>query len=76
MTDSTTPAPAPTGLRAKANELGLKLYLTSPPPVQNALLQGFVKAQPVVAKVSPHAKQILGGGVGVVVLRRLKNRRK
>lgn len=74
MTDST--APAPTGLQAKANELGLKLYLKSPPPVQNAMLQGFTKAQPVIAKVTPHAKQILGGGVGVVVLRRLRNRGK
>jgi hypothetical protein len=80
MTDSTTPTPtptpAPTGLKAKANELGLKLYLKSPPPVQNAMLQGFLKTQPVIAKVTPHAKQIVGGGLSVVVLRKVRNRRK
>ncbi len=74
MTDGT--APAGSGLQAKANDLGLKLYLKSPPPVQNAMLQGFEKAQPVIAKVTPHAKQILSGGLGLEVLRRLKNRGK
>lgn len=74
MTDGTPPAPAPTGLKAQANDLGLKLYLKSPPPAQNAMLKGFLKAQPVIAKVKPHAKKIAGGAVGIVLLRKLKNR--
>jgi hypothetical protein len=78
MTDSTASAEAvaakPTGLKAKASDVGLKVYLKAPPPAQNAMLQGFLKAQPVVAKVSPHAKKIVGGGVGLLVVRRLRNR--
>jgi hypothetical protein len=76
MTDSTAPAAAPTGLKAKAGDLGLRLYLKSPPPAQNAMLQGFLKAQPVIAKVAPHAKKIAGGGLGLVVLRTVTSRAK
>lgn len=78
MTDSTAPAAAaaakPTGLKAKASDVGLKVYLKAPPPAQNAMLQGFTKAQPVVAKVSPHASKILGGGLAVLLLRKLRHR--
>jgi len=80
MTDSTTPADAaaaaakPTGLKAKANDVGLKIYLKAPPPAQNAMLQGFMKAQPVVAKVSPHTKKILGGSLGLLLVRRFRRR--
>ena len=78
MTDTSAPvelpAAKPTGLKAKAGEVGLKVYLKAPPPAQNAMLQGYTKAQPVVAKVSPHAKKIVGGGLAVLVLRRLKHR--
>lgn len=78
MTDTTAPVEAPvakpSGLKAKAGEVGLKVYLKAPPPAQNAMLKGYTKAQPVVAKVSPHAKKIVGGGIAVLVLRRLKHR--
>jgi hypothetical protein len=77
MTNSTAPSDAvatPTGLKAKASDIGLKVYLKAPPPAQNAMLQGFMKAQPVVAKVSPHRKKILGGAVGVLLLRKLRRR--
>lgn len=79
MTNSTAPvdttAAKPTGLKAKASDVGLKVYLKAPPPAQNAMLQGFTKAQPVVTKVSPHAKKILGGGLGVLFLRKLHRRK-
>ena len=84
MTDSTAPADTtatatataakPTGLKAMASDVGLKVYLKAPPPAQNAMLQGFTRAQPVVAKVSPHTKKILGGGLAVLVLRKLRHR--
>ena len=78
MTNSTAPADAapakPTGLKAMASDVGLKVYLKAPPPAQNAMLQGFTKAQPVVAKVSPHAKQIVGAGLGLLLLRKLRRR--
>jgi len=80
MTDNTAPADTtaaqPTGLKAKAGEVGLKVYLKAPPKAQNAMLQGFTKAQPVVAKVSPHTKKILGGGLAVLVLRKLRRRKR
>ena len=41
---------------------------------QNATLQGFTKAQPVVAKVSPHAKKLVAGGLGLLLLRKLRRR--
>lgn len=79
MTDSTAPADTtaakPTGLKAKAGDVGLKIYLKAPPPAQNAMLQGYMKAQPVVAKVSPHTKKILGGGLALLVLRKARRRR-
>ncbi len=77
MTDSTPPADAaakPTGLKAMTSDVALKAYLKAPPRAQNAMLQGYTKAQPIVAKVAPHAKQLLGGGLGVLVLRRLRRR--
>lgn len=79
MTDSVAPvdaATAPSGLKAKAADVGLKAYLKAPPPVQNAMLTGYTKAQPVVAKVSPHAKKLLGGGLAIVVVRKLRHRGK
>ena len=79
MTDGTPPTDAtakPTGLKAMAGDVALKAYLKAPPPAQNAMLQGYTKAQPVVAKLSPHAKQILGGGLGVLLLRRLRHRKR
>lgn len=77
MTDSTASAEAtatPSGVKAKAADVGLKAYLKAPPPVQNAMLQGYTKAQPVVAKVSPHAKKLLAGGLAIVLVRRLRRR--
>ena len=73
-TDTTPAAAQPTGLKAKAGEVGLKVYLKAPPKAQNAMLQGFLKTQPVVAKVSPHARKIAGGVAGVLVVRRLRRR--
>ncbi|MCW2601586.1 MAG: hypothetical protein JWM02_3415 [Frankiales bacterium] len=72
--DGAAAAAKPTGLKAKASDVGLKVYLKSPPKAQNAMLQGFMKAQPVVAKVAPHGKKILGAGVGVLLLRKLRHR--
>jgi hypothetical protein len=78
MTGTTAPtdaaAPAPTGLRAKAGEVGLKAYLKAPPPAQNAMLQGYLKAQPVIARVSPHARKLVGAGLGVLALRTVRRR--
>jgi hypothetical protein len=75
MTNSTAPvdiAPAkPTGLKAKAGDVGLKVYLKAPPPAQEAMLKGYTQAQ----KVAPHAKKIVAGGVGLLVLRKLRHRR-
>lgn len=77
MTDTAAPvATAPSGLKAKAADLGLKAYLKAPPPVQNAMLTGYTKAQPVVAKVAPHTKKLLGGGLALVAVRRLRRRGK
>ena len=75
MTDSTNATPPqPTGLKAKAGELGLKVYLKAPPKAQNAMLQGFVKAQPVVKKVAPHTKKIAAAGVGILAVRKIRHR--
>ena len=79
MTDSTAPADVaatPSGLKKVAADIGLKAYMKAPPPVQNAMLTGFTKAQPVVAKVSPHAKKIVGGGLALVAVRKLRHRGK
>ena len=75
MTDSVAPlTTTPSGLKAKAADVGLKAYMKAPPPVQNAMLQGYTKAQPVVAKVSPHAKKIVGGSLAIVLVRKLRHR--
>jgi len=76
MTDTTAAPEKPSGLKAKAGEVGLKVYMKAPPPAQNAMIQGYTKAQPVVAKVSPHAKKLLGGGLAVLFLRKLKHRKR
>ncbi len=70
--DATPPA---TGLKAKATEVGTALYLKAPPKAQTAILNGVVKAQPVVAKAKPHVAKALGAGAGLVALRKLINRR-
>lgn len=62
----------PSGLKAKATELGTKAFMAAPPPAQNAILNGIGKAQPVVTKVQPYAKQIVGGVLGLAVLKRLR----
>lgn len=67
-----TAAPPATGLKAKANELCMKAYLAAPPKAQTALLNGFLKAQPLVAKVKPHSTKLLGGAVGLVALRKVR----
>lgn len=67
-------APAPTGLKKKAGDVGLKLYLASPPKAQTAMLNGFMKAQPVLAKAAPYKTKILAGTGAALVLRRLKRR--
>lgn len=73
VTPAVVPPPA-TGLKAKANELGMQAYLKAPKPAQDAMLKGFLAAQPVVAKVQPHAKKLVGGGLGLLALRRLRRR--
>ncbi len=70
MTDS----PPPTGVKAKANAVATDLFLKAPPVVQNGLLNGIGKAQPVVAVVKPRAKQIGAGVLGLVLVRRLRRR--
>jgi hypothetical protein len=66
----------PTGLKAKANEVGTALYLKAPPKAQTAILNGVVKAQPVVAKVKPHLTKVLGIGAGLLALRKVITRRR
>jgi hypothetical protein len=70
--DATPPA---TGLKAKANEVGTALYLKAPPKAQTAILNGVVKAQPVVVKVKPHVTKVLGAGAGVLALRKVLHRK-
>ena len=74
MTNDATPPP--TGLKAKATEVGTALYLKAPPKAQTAILNGVVKAQPVVDKVKPHLKQALGVGAGILAMRKLITRRR
>ncbi len=62
----------PTGVKAKATELGTKAFLAAPPPAQNAILNGIGKAQPVVAKIKPYGKQIAGGVLGLALIKRLR----
>ena len=73
MTETTPPAPS--GLKAKAADLGLKAYLKAPPPAQDAMLKGYTKAQPVVAKVAPHAKKLVGGSLALLAVRKLRHRK-
>jgi hypothetical protein len=68
--------PAPSGLKAKVNEVGLSLYMKAPPKAQTAILNGFVKAQPVIAKVQPHTKRIITGGLALQVLRKVRSRKR
>ncbi|MFN2537337.1 MAG: hypothetical protein ABR549_04190 [Mycobacteriales bacterium] len=70
--DTTLPA---TGLKAKANEVGMGLYLKAPPKAQTAILNGVLKAQPVVAKVKPHVTKALVAGAGVLALRKVVRRK-
>lgn len=74
-TPDVTPAPAPTGVKAKANDLVMKAYLAAPPKAQTTMLNGFLKAQPAIAKVKPHGKQIVAGVAGLLVLRKVRRRK-
>jgi hypothetical protein len=78
-TEPVDPAPAadsaPGGLKAKASEVGLKLYLKAPPKAQEAMLTGFTKAQPVAAKAGRYKKQLLVGAGAALVALRLRRRR-
>ena len=71
---SPTPVAEPRGLKTKAADLGLKLYLKAPAPAQTVLLNGFLKAQPVAAKVSPHARKLVGGAMGLALLGQFRRR--
>lgn len=78
MTDETAtpePTPTPTGLKATANEVGLKLFMKAPPKAQNALLNGIGKAQPVINKLKPHAKQLAMGGASLLLVRTIRHRK-
>jgi hypothetical protein len=68
------PAPA-TGLKAKANEVGLQLFMKAPPKAQNAILQGYTKAAPVAAKVKPLAKPLLAGAGAILAIRKVRHRK-
>ena len=72
----TTDESKPTGISAKLTEVGTAAFLKAPQPVQNGLLVGIGKAQPVVDKVKPFAKQALGAGLGLLALARLRGRGK
>jgi hypothetical protein len=69
-------APAqPSGIKAKANEVGLALFMKAPPKAQNAILQGYTKAQPVVEKAKPFAKPVLAGAGALLALRKVRHRK-
>lgn len=68
------PAPAPTGLKAKANDVAMKAYLKAPPKAQTAILNGVVKAQPVAARAKRFAKPA-AAAAGLLLLRRLRRRK-
>jgi hypothetical protein len=70
-----TAAPEPGGLKAKANALGLALYLKAPPKAQNAILQGVVKAQPVLAKAKPYRNRALAAAGTLLVVRKVRRRK-
>lgn len=75
MTDTNPPA-KPTGVKAKANDAVMKAYLKAPPKAQTVMLNGFLKVHPYLGKLKPHAKKIVGGGVGVLALKRIRKRGK
>ena len=62
------------GLRSKAGDLGLRAYVQAPAPVQSVLLDGFLKTQLIVAKVSPATRKLVGGVVGLALLGQLRRR--
>ena len=72
--ESTAP-PQPTGLKAKANEVGLALFMKAPPKAQNAILQGYTKAQPAIEKAKPLAKPVLAGTAALLALRKVRRRK-
>ena len=72
--ENAAPAP-PTGIKAKANEVGLALFMKAPPKTQNAILQGYTKAQPVVEKAKPFAKPVLAGAGALLALRKVRHRK-
>ncbi len=67
---------SPSGISAKLTEVGTAAFMKAPQPAQNALLVGIGKAQPVVAKVQPYAKQALAGGLGLLAVLKLRGRGK
>ncbi len=79
MTTDENPSSQPSGLQAqavnKATEIGTALFMKAPQPAQNALLVGIGKAQPVVSKVQPQAKKLLAGGLGLLMLKKLRGRK-
>lgn len=72
MTDTTPP---PAGLKGKANAVATDLFLKAPPSVQNGLLAGIGKAQPVVGALKPQAKKIGIGVLGLLVVRKIRRRK-
>jgi gamma-glutamyl:cysteine ligase YbdK (ATP-grasp superfamily) len=73
--DTVETAPgAPTGLKAKAQQVGLKAYLKMPPPAQQKTIAVMMKVMPVVQKVKPHAKKLAVAGVGLLAVRKVKRR--
>lgn len=66
----------PSGISAKLTEVGTAAFMRAPQPAQNALLVGIGKAQPLVTKVQPYAKQALAGGLGLLALLKLRGRGK
>lgn len=74
MTSET--APPPTGIKGKANAVATDLFMKAPPTVQNGLLNGIGKAQPVVNVLKPHAKKIGAGLLGLFLVRKLRGRKR
>jgi hypothetical protein len=73
--ETVEPTPvAPTGLKKKAMEVGLKLYLKLPPPAQQKTITVMMKVVPPVQRVAPHAKKIIAGTVAVAVVRTVRRR--
>jgi hypothetical protein len=75
MTDTPAATPPPGNpIKAKVGEVVMKAYLAAPPKAQTAMLNGYLKAQPVVAKVTPHQKQLLSGVLGLLAVRKLRRK--